>query len=89
MVKGVVTFIDAQYILFKNSFSNGLGGTGVSNGGKVFHTSAFGNLNFANIIIDKARIFIIKREKKERKKETNKETNQKEKESGKGSLNTK
>lgn len=72
MVKGVVTFIDAQYILFKNSFSNGLGGTGVSNGGKVFHTSAFGNLNFANIIIGKARIFIIKREKKETNKQRNK-----------------
>ena len=40
---------------------------------EVFHTSAFGNLNFANIIIGKARIFIIKRE--ERKKETNKQRN--------------
>ena len=39
---------------------------------KVFHTSAFGNLNFANIIIGKARIFIIKREKNEKKRNKSK-----------------
>ena len=64
-------------IFYLKTFSNGLGGTGVSNGGKVFHTSAFGNLNFANIIIGKKNIYYKKRERKE--KQTNKETNQKKK----------